>query len=424
VTKIKTFLMHASISRMSWLAILAAWLLARGGMMFLVHPMIVGDQTAYIQFARDFLASNGTVLSGRSPAYVVFLSGSLWYGPRVVYALQSLMTLTAALLTRQRLGFWQGFVVAVCPFFVIWEWSLLTETLCVTALWCAWLLIFWQRRRADLAIGGFLIGFAVLTRPVLMLLPVAAVALLSGSSRRPPFVVLATAYLPVIAAFCIVSGPSTLGMNLWIGSWEQSPGWMMSDSITNWPPEAHLTTEQRRKLLNAYATEDDRAFLDAALERYRTEPLKAVASWFARYPYLWIGTRTAFSTLPKYSLGWWEYKLPFGLLNLGILMFGLAGGLEAFRRGARETSLLVPIAYVAVVYLPFHNTETRYTIIAIPFLLVLSVYWFGARQSHERSLRHRRTNVCNGSKADIRAPGHKTLGPREAYLRTRCDARD
>ena len=73
VTKIKTFLMHASISRMSWLAILAAWLLARGGMMFLVHPMIVGDQTAYIQFARDFLASNGTVLSGRSPAYVVFL---------------------------------------------------------------------------------------------------------------------------------------------------------------------------------------------------------------------------------------------------------------------------------------------------------------------------------------------------------------
>jgi hypothetical protein len=366
---------------MNWVAIVAVWLLARAGMTFLVHPMIVGDQTAYIEFARNFLASNGTVVSGRSPAYVLFLAGTLGLGPHGVYALQSLMTLTAALLTRHRLGLWQGFGVAACPFFVIWEWSLLTETLCVTALWCGWLLIFWQRRRADRSIGGFLIGVAVLTRPVLLLLPIAAAALLWRSGRRPPFAVLATAYLPVIAAFSIASGPSTLGMNLWIGSWERSPKWMMSDSITNWPPEAHLTTEQRRKLLDAYVAEDDRAFLDAAVQRYRTEPLEAAASWFVRYPYLWIGTRTAFSTLREHSAGWWAYKLPFGLLNLGILMFGLAGGLEALRRGAREATLLVPIAYVAVVYLPFHNTETRYTIIAIPFLLALSVYWLGARQN-------------------------------------------
>lgn len=363
---------HAGID---WLAIVAAWLLARAGMMFLVHPMIVGDQTSYIESAHNFLGSHGTVLSARSPAYVLFLSATLEHGPRGVYALQSLMTLTAALLARHRLGFWQGFVVAACPFFVIWEWSLLTETLCVTALWCGWLLMFWPRRRPDRAIGGFLIGVAALTRPVLLLLPIAAAVLLARSSRRGPFVVLATAYLPVIAAFCIASGPSPFGMTLWIGSWERSPNWMMSGTITNWPPEAHLTPGQRHKLVDAYVTSDDRPFLDAALQRYRTEPLGAVASWFVRYPYLWIGTRTAFSTIPRHSLGWWAYKLPFGLLNLSILMLGLAGALEAFRRGGRESTLLVPIAYVAVVYLPFHSTETRYTIMAIPFLLALSVYW-------------------------------------------------
>jgi len=108
---------HAGID---WLAIVGAWLLVRAGMMFLVHPMIVGDQTAYVEAARAFLASHGAALSARSPAYVLFLSGTLGLGPRGIYALQSLMTLAAALLTRHRLGFWQGLGVAACPFFVIW----------------------------------------------------------------------------------------------------------------------------------------------------------------------------------------------------------------------------------------------------------------------------------------------------------------
>lgn len=299
------------------------------------------------------------------------------------------MTLAAAALTRHRLGFWQGLAVAACPFFVIWEWSLLTETLCVTTLWCGWLLIFWPRIGADRAIGSFLIGVAVLTRPILLLLPIIAAAIVARSDRRGSLTVLAAAYLPAIAAFCIATGPTPLGMNIWIGSWERNPYWMMRDAAADWPSEAHLTPQERRKLAEAYVAADDGAFLDAAVRRYRTEPLKAVASWFVRYPYLWIGTRTAFSTVPNHSFGWWVYKLSFGLLNLIILLLGFAGSLAALRRSTREVTLLVPIAYVAVVYLPLHSTETRYTIVAIPFLLALSVYWLTVGQIDTRLGTHR-----------------------------------
>ena len=364
--------------------IAGAWLLVRLAMSFLVHPMIVSDQLAYLESARDFIATHGAVLARRSPAYVAFLSATFWLGPRGIYALQSLMTLAAALLTQRRLGFWQGLATAICPFFAVWEWSVLTETLRWTAVWVGWLLIFYRRRPADIVIGGLFMALAVLTRPLLLLLPLLAGALLLWKSqRRGALTLLAAAYLPVAAVVPLVSGPSFVGENLWIGSWERNPGWTL-DGWT-WPAEAGLTPDQRSKLLVAHEAVDDRPFLDAALERYRTEPLQAVASWFVRYPYFWIGTRSAFSTLPIGSLGWFLYKSFMWLLNAAILLLGVIGGIRAIRSSETEAMLVPPVAYVALIYLPFHNTETRYSIVALPFLIALGIGWIVQAASRSSS---------------------------------------
>ena len=355
-------------------AIIAAWLLVRFVMSFFIHPSISGDQPGYVQAAREVIASHGTILARQSPGYVVFLASVLWLGPRGVYAVQSLLTLGTALFTMRRLGFWQGFVIAACPFFVTWEWELLTETLCFTALWCGWLLIFWRRSAADPALGALCLAIAVLARPILALLPIAAAAvLLFRRQKRKALAVLTTALVPIAAGLIQATGPSYFGMNMWFGTWERNPRWL-TRSMTDWPEEAHLTREERAQLPSGFVDEDDRAFLNAAIKRYETAPVQAVSSWFVRYRFLWIGTRTEYTSGVRYTVASLTFKASMWLLNFGVLLFGLLGGLTAFRRRDPEALFLVPIAYVALVYLPFHSTELRYSIVAVPFLLGLAVY--------------------------------------------------
>ena len=362
--------------------IIGAWLLVRIVMSFFIHPSISGDQPGYVQAARDVIASHGTVLARQSPGYVVFLASVLWLGPRGVYAVQSLLTLGTALFTMRRLGFWQGLAIAGCPFFVTWEWELLTETLCFTALWCGWLLIFWRRSAADAVRGGLSLAVAVLARPILILLPLAAATvLLLRLQKRQSLILLATALLPIAAGLIQATGPSYFGMNLWFGTWERNPSWL-THSITDWPAEAHLTGQERERLLSAFKNEDDSPFLKTAIERYETAPLQAISSWFVRYRYLWIGTRTEYTGGVTYTFGSLTFKASMWLLNFVVLLLGLIGGFAAFRRRDREAVLLIPIAYVAVVYLPFHSTELRYSIVAVPFLLGLGVYCL------ERSCNH------------------------------------
>jgi hypothetical protein len=354
-------------------AIVAAWLLARLLMSLFVHPLISGDQPGYVQAAQDFISSHGAVLARRSPAYVIFLSATQWLGPRGVYALQSLLTLGAALFTRRMLGFWQGLAIAACPFFVMWEWALLTETLCFTSLWCGWLLIFWRRSPADPLIGAVLVAVAVLARPILIGLPLVAGAVFAlRRDWRRTLLVLAAAYIPIAVGLVHASGPNYVGVNLWIGSWERSPYWMVRGG--DWPEEAQLTIEQRTHVASLSEASDDRQFLNAAVERYKAAPLQAITSWFVRYRFLWVGTRTEYTGPMRHTLGWFVFKASMWGLNFCILLLGLAGGVLALRRHQREVVLLAPIFYVGLVYLPFHSTEPRYSVVVVPFLLALAVY--------------------------------------------------
>jgi hypothetical protein len=287
--------------------------------------------------------------------------------------------LGTAIFTRYRLGFWQGLTIAGCPFFPFFEWTLLSEIWTLTLLWVGWLLPFYPRRRFDLCFGRFdlcfgaaVTGLAVLSRDTLLLLPLAAFACLHWK-RAAQFV--AIAYLPI--ALWLIQGPSTegrFGYAVWIGTWERDPKWMVGSF--EWPPYAFETPQQKPILKRALSAGNDQAFIEAAAKRYRDDPLFAFGSWIHRYRYLWIGTRTELTnlTLERGSVAWLAFKaLMFGLNGL-MLGLGLAG---AFMRPDRR--LILPIAYVALIYLPLHNTEMRYSLLALSFLLALGIKLISAR---------------------------------------------
>lgn len=213
---------------------------------------------------------------------------------------------------------------------------------------------------------------------MLALLPLTATVLLMfRAAKGRVLLVLAFSYLPLAAALPIATGPSFTGVNLWVGTWERDPYWI-EHSHTEWPSQAQLTASERAVLpLLPHSGNDDDLFLKAAIERYKVAPLEALSSWFVRYRYLWIGTRTAYTDVEPNTLVWFVYKGSMWLLNLTVLLLGLAGGILALRRRDPERTFLVPIAYVALIYLPFHSTETRYSIVALPFLLALAIYALG-----------------------------------------------
>jgi len=65
-------------------------------------------------------------------------------------------------------------------------------------------------------------------------------------------------------------------------------------------------------------------------------------------------------------------KAGFWGLNLVTLLLGLAGLVMALR--TRWSLFAIPVAYTALVYIPFHNVETRYSLMALPFLYLFSAF--------------------------------------------------
>ena len=360
------------------LIIIALWALVRLLLLPVIDPVLMrGDDVEYVRGAHQLLAGQG--LPGRSPAFSAFLAVTLWLGPIGIFALQSLATLAAALVTLFYLGFWPALLIAACPFFPMFEWSLLTEPWSVSLLWCGWLLAFRPKRRADPWWGGLLCGLAVLTRTTLLFLPLhGAAALLLTKARRPALALLLAAYVPVAIVLPQARGANYLGFTLWVGTWERNGEW--KTTVESWPAEATSSPQERAALIRAWRTRDDHAFLDKAIERYRTQPGKVLTAWIERYPWLWIGTRTELTnlTLSRATPGWYAFKGAMWLLNLAVLVLGLLGAALAIYRRDRIAVLAIPVAYLGLIYIPFHNTELRYSLPAIPFLLALGCYLLAA----------------------------------------------
>jgi len=133
-----------------------------------------------------------------------------------------------------------------------------------------------------------------------------------------------------------------------------------------YPKAAFRNPEEEKFLHRAWEQRDDSAFKGVAVDRIKTDFLSTVETWVARYPKLWLGTRSdqfAFN-VSRGSLAWTAIKAFLYALNISTLVLGALGIWVC--RELRAYS--IPVLYAALIYVPFHNTETRYTLFAFPFL--------------------------------------------------------
>jgi hypothetical protein len=262
------------------------------------------------------------------------------------------MTIASGIMACRRGHFLAGLLIATCPFLAFYDFRLLSESLYIDLVLWAWL------ARMPVA-SGVLLGFAILTRDTLLLLPAAALLALRTRNSAITAAVAYACVLPWVAT----SGPtgqSRAGLNLWVGTWERNGDWYANGlSRPDFPPYAFRSPEEERLIRSTWPNVP----LSAAVDRIKGNPAGSAEAWAARYWRLWIGTRSDQIAFRVHGIGWTLAKSALWGLNLLTLLFGLWG--------LRAAKWAIPVLYVAAIYLPFHNVETRYSLLAVPFLLYL-----------------------------------------------------
>lgn len=338
--------------------VVAAGVIIRLLLLMLVDPAqsaFGGDAASYVAEARRILAGHWPG-AFRPPLYPAFLALTLplgWWAPLVA---QSALTIGSGVAATLRGRFLCGLLIASCPFLALFDFRLLSESLYINLAFLAWL--------APIPIvSGLLLGAAILTRNTLLLLPLFALVALR---TRQSAIVAVVAYL-VVAPWLFLAGSAGggMGLNLWIGTWERNGDWYLNGlEHPDFPPYAFASAAEERTVRSHWL--DDPTLRRVAVDRIEHHPMAVAMTWVERYPRLWIGTRSDIIPfrLARGSLAWTLIKAAFFSLNAALLAFGLWGALKPDR-------FLVPVIYVALFYVPFHNVETRYSLIALPFLMCL-----------------------------------------------------
>lgn len=329
-----------------------------------------GDSGYYLQAAQ---ALPGQWLTFRPPGYAVFVK---LVGPSLTIPAQMAISLGAALLLygalrgRDRLfAALAAGTVALSPLPVPIELRILSETLYAALVLAALALLYRSPSLPSGLAAGVALGLAMLTRDTLLLLPLFLIPFVPW---RQGFACLAAAMVVAAPWYAQDRGESRLGVNLWIGTWERNADWMAPTGPV-WPANAFRSDAERARLTTAFERDDYRPFLGAALDRMAADPLGVATNWALRYPRLWIGSRSELNTLNGNQAAWLVAKLTGYALNLAVIVAGLAGMALAFRARDRLRLFAAPVIYAALVYIPFHNAETRFSLFAMPFLTVFAV---------------------------------------------------
>jgi hypothetical protein len=310
----------------------------------------------------------------QAPGYSAFLAIAPF-----PLAIQSIATVLVALLAHARLprsGILAALLFAASPFLTVFEYRILSDSLGWQLVFAAFLLIMFPRSKWEVLLAGVMLGCAALIRDTYQWLPLFAIPFALANWKRMGAAAL-VAYLVIlpwqVSQGRIAISQGRMGMNLWIGTWERNSNWLANGlERAEYPPEAFANSEQRRWLLEQplFTPSSDHRFRRAAIDRITSEPLATAATWTFRYPRLWLGTRSdqiAWRIAPG-SL-WYAAKASLWALNLMILLLGAAGMLLCWRL---HPLFIAPILYVAIIYIPFHNTEPRYSLGALPFLMIFA----------------------------------------------------
>jgi hypothetical protein len=363
-----------------------------------------GDSGYYLEIGRNIVehgvhGENAAATFYRPPLYSLFagLVARVSETAAFFYAVQSVLFICFSvavyfLLRRYgtRLAFASALLIAVSPFDALLNGRVLSENLATPLIVLA-TLAFISSRNSKLVflVSGALLGGAVLCRDVYLLLPIfflvtgawmkisgrnLAVFLLGFALLTVPWVY-RNSQLPSGGAFIAKGGVWTA---VWMGTWERDPGWVLTENYV--PPEAVRTFDNGNSpdvVLDAWLKRDQAFFKQVSIHYALNHPLELMETWIVRYPRLWFGTRAELlsARAARGSPPWYFVKGAFYLLNAIVIVLGLLGMIVAFRSGKLPAPLYLPVVYTALIYIPLHNAETRYSQPVMPILTIFCVFY-------------------------------------------------
>lgn len=384
-------ILRARLSSILWVALLVEGLLVAA----IQHPWIVDDSRAYLDLARNlsgpgFGNERGAdfVLNGiRPPGYPwllnilhVRIGLPLW----TIIAVQLGLYLTTIWLfafkvieaDRHRVAFLLLAIVYFYPFFYVTmilseAWATLIVALIVVVLLRA------RERIGPWLLAGVLIGLGGLVRTDILPIGLALVAV--AFVRLKPAKAAVRSLIAGCAAILIVlpymlwnqanfgqftpkPPTATVGLSLWLASWESRLSHEDLVTIEGGPPTRTAIETgylQEYRDTTARAGGGDGALSDefkkVALARMKADPLDAVL-------HIANGTWRLFMTR-EYPLPW-PFTLPLHILSLGVI------GLAVWGAATRRLSFVPAAILLAVLipHLPLHS-EARYTAPLRPILL-------------------------------------------------------
>ena len=166
------------------------------------------------------------------------------------------------------------------------------------------------------------------------------------------------------------------GRGLYIGTWQRdnvwNKDWLRGRNLPDW---AFDNQEQRQSLEHAVQVNDESVLLAETARRIKERPLSVLATWLARSRTMWVGTRSDIVTfrLPSGSFSWTLFKSIMWGMNTILLLLGLTGLVVHGLSRSPLTIFSAVIAYVYLIYLPFINIETRYSMPALPWLCLFAL---------------------------------------------------
>jgi len=362
-----------------------------------------GDSSYYLETGRNIVeygvhGANAAATFFRPPLYSLFagIVSSISKTAAFFYVTQSILFISFSIavyfLIRQygdKLAFMSALLIAISPFDVLMNGRVLSENL-VTPLLVLGTLCFVNSNHSKVRffVSGCLLGGVALSRDIYLLFPV--FLLVAGfcvkiSWRHLAIFLFGFALLVAPWVYRNSQMPSgglflskgILWTNIWVGVWERNADWTRMPNPYVLPAEAFVTVDAAVSpaiVIDAFNNGDEEFFRKVTINYVLSHPLKVIYTWAMRYPLLWFGTRSDLNT--SYLIGgrlpWYFMKVVFYLINALLVVFAALGMFVAMRTRKLPLLLCLPVIYNALIYIPFHNVETRYS---LPVMPILSIYF-------------------------------------------------
>jgi len=365
-----------------------------------------GDSSYFLEVGRNILdngihGSNEVPSFIRPPLYSIFTGIIAKFSETAIffYLVQSVLFISFSfavyfLLQKNglRLAFLSALLIAISPFDALMNGRVLSENLVTPLLMMGTLVfIYGNESKTKYFFAGALLGGAALSRDIYMLFPF--MLILAGFHLKICWRYLLIFFL----SFALVVAPwvyrnsqmpggglflskGILWINLWVGTWEQNADWTRMPNAYVPPPEALVTTGPEISSLvvfDALKRQDEEFFKKITIKYALEHPIKVINAWVVRYPLLWFGTRSDLNTsiLARGSLTWYILKIMFYLVNAGLICLGILGFFTTLRSKHISFVISFPVIYNALIYIPLHNVETRYSLPVMPILTIYCSYF-------------------------------------------------